>query len=232
MAENALSAELREGTGKGVNRKLRAQGRIPAVLYGMQEETKSIVLDPHALNRLLHKSGAGLNTLIDLSVAGRNQTVLVKSLQRDPVSGAYLHVDFYRLDLTRKITVAVPVHLVGRPKGLESGGILDHPMREIEVECLPTAIPERIDVDVSALEVGDSLHVSDLVLPEGVALKTDPTLSVASVVLPASEEVAAPVTTVVEGEEPVVEGALPADAAAPGAKKEPAKKEPGKKDKE
>jgi large subunit ribosomal protein L25 len=225
MAEHALSAEVRDGTGKGVNRKLRAQGKIPGVLYGMREAPKSIALDPSALNRLLHKSGAGLNTLIDLQVGGAQQTVLVKALQRDPVTGVYLHVDFYRLDLTRLITVEVPVQLVGRAKGLENGGILDHPLREIEVECLPTAIPERIEVDVSGLDVGDSLHVSDLVLPAGVTLKTDPALSVASVVLPASEEAAAPITTVVEGEEVPVEGTPETEEAAAAPRKEAAKKE-------
>jgi large subunit ribosomal protein L25 len=209
--ENALSAELRSGTGKGVNRKLRVAGKIPAVVYGKGRDAQSVTLDPKALETLLHKSGAGLNTLIDLAVGGRTDTVLVKELQRHPVHGQYLHVDFFQVDLTQKITVSIPIHFTGKARGVEFGGILDHPLRELEVECLPRAIPEFVEVDVSALEIGQSIHVSDLRLPEGVEVKTDPTLPVASVVLPAAEVEAAPVETVVEGE--VVEGAEAAAAA-------------------
>jgi large subunit ribosomal protein L25 len=213
VAENVLSAEARAATGKGANRKLRVSGRIPAVIYGKGRDSQSVALDPVALEKLLHQSGAGLNTLIDLSVAGRTDTVLVKELQRHPVHGKYLHVDFFQVDLTQKITVSVPIHFTGKARGVEFGGILDHPLRELEVECLPRAIPEFVEVDVSALEIGQSIHVSDLRLPEGVEVKTDPTLPVASVVLPAAEVEAAPVETVVEGE--VAEGAEGAAAAAP-----------------
>ncbi len=222
MAENVLSADTRTATGKGANRKLRVQGRIPAVVYGKGRDPLSVALDPRALEALLRKSGAGLNTLIDLSVSGRTDTVLIKELQRHPVHGRYLHVDFFQVDLTQKITVSVPIHFTGKARGVEFGGILDHPLREIEVECLPRAIPEFVEVDVSALEIGQSIHVSDLRLPEGVEVKTDPTLPVASVVLPAAEVEAAPIETVVEGE--VAEGAeaaaAPAEAAAKGAKAE------------
>jgi len=214
VAENVLSAEARSGTGKGANRKLRVAGRIPAVIYGKGRAPDSLSLDPKALETLLHKSGAGLNTLIDLSVGGRTETVLVKELQRHPVHGRYQHVDFFKVDLTQKITVSVPIHFVGKARGVEFGGILDHPLRELEVECLPRAIPEFVEVDVSALEVGQSIHVSDLRLPEGVEVKTEGTLPVASVVLPAAEVEAAPVETVVEGE--VAEGAEAAAAPAEG----------------
>jgi large subunit ribosomal protein L25 len=190
VAENLLDAGLRAATGKGVARKLRAVGRIPGVLYGKGRESRSIALDPRALERVLHKSGAGMNTLIDLDIEGSQQVVLVKELQRDPVSGHYLHADLYLVDLTQKIEVAVPLHFVGKAAGIELGGILDHPLREIEVECLPRAIPDQIEVDVASLNVGDSLHVRDLVLPPGVTVKTDLDLPVASVVLPAAEEVA------------------------------------------
>lgn len=211
MAENVLSAEPRDGIGKGVNRKLRASGRIPGVVYGKKRDPQAIHLDPVALDKLLRGSGAGLNTLIDLSVGGRTDTVLVKELQRHPVRGAFWHVDFYQVDLTRKITVSVPIHFVGKARGVEFGGILDHPLRELEVECLPRAIPEFVEVDVSALEVGQSIHVSELRLPEGVEVKTDGALPVASVVLPAAEVEAAPVETIVEGE--VAEGEAAAAAA-------------------
>ncbi len=215
MAENVLSAETRTATGKGANRKLRVAGRIPAIVYGKGRDTQSVALDPKALEVVLHKSGAGLNTLIDLSVAGRTDTVLVKELQRHPVHGSYLHVDFFQVDLTQKITVSVPIHFIGKARGVEFGGILDHPLRELEVECLPRAIPEFIEVDVSSLEIGQAIHVSDLHLPGGVEVKTDATLPVASVVLPAAEVEATPTETVVEGE--VAEGAEAAAAPAEGA---------------
>ena len=222
MAENVLSAETRSATGKGPNRRLRVSGKIPAVIYGKGRDAQSVTLDPTALETLLHKSGAGLNTLIDLSVSGRTDTVLVKELQRHPVHGSYVHVDFFKVDLTQKITVSVPIHFIGKARGVEFGGILDHPLRELEVECLPRAIPEFVEVDVSALEVGQAIHVSEVRLPEGVEVKTDPTLPVASVVLPAAEVEATPVETVVEGE--VAEGAeaaaAPAEAGAAKGKPE------------
>lgn len=221
MAENVLSAETRSETGKGPNRRLRVSGKIPAVIYGKSRDAQSVTLDPKALETLLHKSGAGLNTLIDLSVSGRTDTVLVKELQRHPVHGSYVHVDFFKVDLTQKITVSVPIHFIGKARGVEFGGILDHPLRELEVECLPRAIPEFVEVDVSALEVGQAIHVSEVRLPEGVEVKTDPTLPVASVVLPAAEVEATPVETVVEGE--VAEGA---EAAAVPAEAGPAKGKP------
>jgi large subunit ribosomal protein L25 len=218
VAENVLSAETRTETGKGPNRRLRVAGRIPAIVYGKGREAQSVVLDPKALETLLHKSGAGLNTLIDLSVAGRTDTVLVKELQRHPVHGSFVHVDFFQVDLTQKITVSVPIHFIGKARGVEFGGILDHPLREIEVECLPRAIPEFVEVDVSALEIGDSIHVSELRLPDGVEVKTDGMLPVASVVLPAAEVEATPTETVVEGEVAAgAEGAVVPEAAA-GAK--------------
>lgn len=216
MSENLLSADNRTATGKGVNRRLRVAGQIPGVIYGKGRDAQSVVLDPKALEAVLQKSGAGLNTLIDLSVAGRTDTVLVKELQRHPVYGRYLHVDFFQVDLSQKITVSVPIHFVGKARGVEFGGILDHPLRELEVECLPRAIPEFVEVDVSALEIGESIHVSDLRLPEGVEVMTDAELPVASVVLPAAEVEATPTETVVEGEVP--EGEAAAAASAEGAK--------------
>jgi large subunit ribosomal protein L25 len=205
VAVNALVAEARDATGKGVSRRLRAAGRIPAVLYGKGAESKAISIDPSALQRLLQGSGAGMNTLIELSVDGTTRTVLVKELQRDPVRGRPLHTDFYLVDLDQTVEVSVPIHLVGRPEGVELGGILDHPLREIELECLPRAIPESVDVDVSALQVGDSIHVRDLELPEGSSVRTDVNLAVASVIAPVvvvePEPVEPEVGEVVEGAE-------------------------------
>jgi len=218
VAENALVAEARDGTGKGVARKLRAAGRIPAVVYGRKRAAQSVTVSPEELQKLL-RGAAGLNTLIDLTLAGSTSTVLVKGLQRDPVRGRYLHADFYEVDLTQKVTVAVPIHLIGKAAGTDFGGILDHPLRELLIDCLPREIPQSIDVDVTALNVNDSIHVSDLRLAPGLTIKTEGTLAVASVVIPAAEEEAAPAAAAVEGEVPA-EGeaaAAPAAGAAPAA---------------
>ena len=196
MADNAIQVEVRGDAGKGVARKLRAAGRIPGVVYGRAQAPVPISLDPKALRRLLVKSDAGLNTLLELDVAGggalHGKPVLVRDLQRDPVKGEYLHADLFAVDLAQKIQVSVPIHVAGKARGVEFGGILDHSLRELEITCLPTAIPREISVDVSALDVGDSLHVRDLVLPEGVELRSDGELSVVSVVLPAVEAAPTP----------------------------------------
>ncbi|HTF36484.1 MAG TPA: 50S ribosomal protein L25 [Myxococcota bacterium] len=240
MGDHALSVEVREHTGKGMGRRLRAGGRIPAILYGRGRESVPISLDPRLLEKLLATSDAGMNTLIDLAVAGRSdlagRVVLVKELQRHPVRGSLLHADFYEVDLTKTIEVSVPIHVVGTAAGVAlDGGILDQALRELEIECLPRAIPDQIDVDVSALMIGQSIHVRELSLPEGVKLLSDPDLSVVSVVAPAAEIVpevaAAEVAPEVEGEAPAegAEGEAPATkAAAPTTKAAPAKAAPTK----
>jgi large subunit ribosomal protein L25 len=213
VGDFSLVAEERTGTGKGVARKLRAAGRMPAVVYGRGKGSHPVVVDPKALSEILRGSQSGMNTLIDLRFGGRESVVLVREIQRDPVSGSWIHADLYVVDLQQTIQVRVPLHFVGRPIGVENGGILDHPMRELEIECLPRAIPDSIEVDVSALDVGDSIHVRDLTLPEGAKVISDADLAVASVVLPKAEEEkpieAVPVEGVVaEGaaEAPVAEG--------------------------
>lgn len=216
MSETALVVEAREGLGKGAARKLRAAGRIPAVLYGRGRDSLALALDPRALDRILRASGA--NTLLDLTVEGhpelKDTVALVKDLQRDPLRGAILHADLYAVDLTRTVTVDVPVHLLGRPRGLDFGGILEHTLREVALECLPRAIPEAIEVDVTALEVGDVVHVRDLALPEGVTLVTDGDLGVVHVALPQAEATPAEAAAAAPAE-----GAAPAATAEGGEKK-------------
>jgi large subunit ribosomal protein L25 len=205
VAENALTVETRQGVGKGVARKLRAAGRIPGVCYGKGEASLPISLDPRALRRLLERSGAGMNTLISLAVEGGGafdgKRVLVRELQKDPVEDRYLHADLFAVDVQQVVEVSVPIHITGRAKGVEFGGILDQALRELDLECLPLAIPSEILVDVSELDVGDSLHVSDIALPEGVTLRSDPGLSVVSVVAPAKVEEVAEVAEEVAAEE-------------------------------
>lgn len=173
--------------GKGIARRLRRAGKIPAVFYGRGRDSRAITVDPHALERVLHASGSGMNTLIDLALSGDESVVLVKDLQRDPVRGAYLHADFYEVDLNKTVDVTVPIHFLGKAKGVEFGGIVDHPLREIEISCLPRAIPDAIEVDITELEIGDALHVSDLIAPAGVTITSDPEQAIANVMTPIVE---------------------------------------------
>ncbi len=202
MAENMLKVELRNEGGKGVARKLRQAGRIPGVVYGRGKAAQSVTLDPVLLERALHKSEAGMNTLFDLHVEGSSAAdrvvVLVKDLQREPARGTPLHADLYEVDLTATVEVDVPIHLLGTPPGVSlEGGIMDHAHRALAVECLPRSIPDELTLDVSGLNIGDSLHVRDLTLPAGVELRDDADISVVSVVAPRVEEEPVPV----EGEE-------------------------------
>lgn len=229
MSETALVVETREGTGKGANRKLRAAGRIPAILYGRGKDSIPLVIDARSLEKVLRAGGA--NTLLDLTVQGRGDlgtpVALVKELQRDPIRGSIVHADLYQVDLSRTVEVEVPIHLTGKPKGIEMGGLLEHMLRDLRIECLPRSIPEAINVDVSELEIGDVIHVRDLALPAGVTLVSDPDLGVAAVALPQAEEAPAEVAAPVEGAVAGAEGAA-APAAAEGADKAKAEK-PGKK---
>ena len=207
MAENELAVEVREGTGKGPARRLRASGRVPAVCYGRGAKSLGISLDPLALDQLLKGSTAGMNTLIALQIEGggdyHGKPMLVKELQRNPVSGQILHADLYAVNLQEAIQVSVPIHLEGSPEGVKMGGILDQTLREVDLECMPQAIPEELRLDVSELLVGQSLHVRDLSIPEGATLLSDLDLSVVTVATPAVEE--EPVVEEVEGE-PLAEG--------------------------
>lgn len=210
MAENALAAENREQTGKGVARKLRAAGRIPAVLYGQGMEPAPLSVDPMALNKVLQASGAGRNTLIGLEVGANKHTVLLKDLQRNPVNGVSLHADFLVVDLTATVEVTVQLHFVGQAKGLDFGGILDHPVRELHVQCLPNAIPEFLEVDVSSLDLGETLHVHEVELPSDVVCMNDGELAVAICVQPRAVVEETP-----EEAEVTEEGAEAADGDAP-----------------
>ena len=224
MSETALVVESRAATGKGAVRKLRAAGRIPAILYGQGKESLPLSIDPRALEKVLRVGGA--NALLDLSVEGRPElgspVALVKELQRHPIRGTIMHADLYQVDLTRTVEVEVPVHLIGKAKGIDFGGILEHSLREIALECLPRSIPASIEVDISNMEIGDVIHVRDLVLPPGVSLMSDPDLGVVHVALPAAEE-EAPVVAAAEAAADAVaatgEAAAAPAAAAPAGKK-------------
>ena len=155
-----LEATVRETRGKNEARRLRVQGRIPAVLYGGADGAQAISVDPKVLSRILH-SGSGVNTIIGLTVGGGTTQVLVKEFLLDPIKHSMLHADFYRVQMDKAITVTVSVVLKGEPKGVKlQGGLLDFVTREIQVLCLPTEIPEHIDVDVSELMLNQSIRGS------------------------------------------------------------------------
>jgi large subunit ribosomal protein L25 len=217
VGEVSIEVQLREGRGKAASRKLRAAGRIPAVVYGHGNAPVSVSVDPGQLERKIKDSHAGMNTLFDLvgegAVAGR--TVLLKELQREPVRGGLVHADFFEIDANEAIQVSVPIHLTGSAQGVVMGGVIEHTLREVELSCLPGVIPDEIVVDVSTLDIGDTLHVSDLPLPEGVEIMTDTALSVVSVIVPRAAEAAEAAEEEAEGE--AAEAAAPAgeEATAP-----------------
>ena len=193
MPEIVVAAQERSETGKNVNRRLRVQGLIPGVLYGASKAPVPVSVSPKEIGTIL-RSASGENTLFDLDLAGTRRKVILKEFQVEPLKGRLLHADFYEVALDRTLEVSVPVELQGVPVGVKvQGGIVDFVTRELDVECLPTDIPEKIAVDVSGLELGKHLRVSDLQLPPKVAVLTDPEVVIVHVVAPRAEEVAAPV---------------------------------------
>ena len=212
MGDQSLAVEVRTDTGKGVARKLRAVGRIPAVLYGHGNASVSLSIQAKDLDTLLKTSHAGLNTLIDLEgdSAVEGKVVLIKELQRHSVAGTLSHADFFEIDATAKIHVSVPIKLEGTPEGVKLGGVLEHMMREIDLLCLPNAIPDLLEVDVSGMNQNESLHVSDLTLPEGVETGVDEALPIVHIATKKIEEEVEVVAEGVEAEKEGDAGAAPA----------------------
>lgn len=186
-----ITIEKRSERGKGAARRLRAGGKVPGVLYGPKRTTTAIALGAEECERkLTHLEGAHLIRLVhpDGSDAELHERmVLVREMQLHPVTGRALHADFYEVDLTERLTVAVTLHFVGKAAGVVNGGILQPILRELEVECLPTEIPEFIEVDVTGLDIHDAVHVGDVTLPEGVTLVGDVTRTVVTVLPPSVE---------------------------------------------
>ena len=193
MASATLNAESRSDTGKGVARKLRAAGKVPGVIYGHGREPQALTLDAREFNRLAERVRI-TSTVIELAMDGKVARTLVRELQRDPLRRTVLHVDFQELVAGEKVNVTVPLRFVGTPEGVKTGGgILEEIIHSIHVECDPANIPDHLDVDVTHLTIGHSIHVSDLKLPEGVEITDDAEQTVALVSAPKAEEVAAPV---------------------------------------
>ena len=186
MAIVNLKSERRDGVGKGVARKLRAAGSIPGVYYGRGEAPIALAMNAKEVEGMLHGAAAA-NVIVDLHVTGAaaaDRKALIREIQRDPVGGHILHIDLQHISLTERIVVEVPVELIGTPTGVkDGGGILEHLLREVEVECLPTDIPNRLEVDVTLLNIGDTLHVSDI-KADRVTIKTEAERAIATVVPP------------------------------------------------
>ena len=196
MASAQLSANARDNGGKGAARKLRADGRIPAVVYGHGREPQPLSINTRELERLLDHIAAE-STVIDLDIDGKGARTLIREIQRHPFKRQILHVDFQELVAGEKISVRVPIVLVGVPDGLRmDGGMLDQTMRELEIEVDPSNIPNHIELDVTKLTIGSSVHVRELPLPEGVEVLDDEDASVCVVSAPR----AAVEATAVEGE--------------------------------
>jgi large subunit ribosomal protein L25 len=206
MAMLTLKGARRSESGKGVARRLRAAGVIPAVYYSRGEDSLPLAVSLRELEEVFSRSD-GSNVIVDLQVEGdasSDRKALIREVQRDPVGGAILHLDLQHISLTEQIVVEVPVVLIGTPAGVkDAGGILEHLLREVEVECLPTDIPSRLEADVSGLLIGDTLHVSDL-KAERATILTEADRAIATVVPPTVLEEAKPAEEAVEAEPELV----------------------------
>jgi len=205
MAIVSFNATARDQAGKGAARTLRSKGLIPAVIYGHGREPQSLSLNARDLDKLLGHIQAE-STVIEVSVGGTTSKTLIREIQRHPIKRQILHVDFQALVAGEKVTVSIPIVLEGIPEGVRlGGGVLDQTLRELEIEVDPSSIPDHIEFDVTNMVIGDSVHVSDLKMPEGVEVLDDPETSVAVLAAPRAviEETAA--AEPVEGAEGVAE---------------------------
>ena len=216
MATASLSAKARSDRGKGVARKLRAAGEVPGVIYGHGREPQSLTVNAREFGRLAERVRI-TSTVIELALEGKTARTLIRELQRDPIKRTVIHIDFQELVAGEKVTVSVPLRFVGTPEGVKTGGgILEETMHSVEVSCDPANIPDHLDVDVSGLTIGHSLHIGDLKLPEGVEITDDAEQTIAVVSAPKAEEEVAP-----------VEGAVVEAAAEPELIRKPKDEEEG-----
>lgn len=178
---NAITAMKREKTGS-LNQ-LRRKGQIPAILYGKGMDPEKLTVDESEAQKQVQSNG-----FVDLKVNGKTHRVMVRDIQKDPIKSSILHIDFLKVEMNEPLQAEVPLHLTGEASGVKSGGILQQQLRSVDVKALPSDIPESLEVDVSALEVGDVVLLKDVKIPDGVELITEPEAVIASVVPPAKEE--------------------------------------------
>lgn len=187
MQQTSLNVELRNGTGKGISRRLRAKEQLPGIVYGKGMESVAVAVDRKELQKAVAGEG-GHNNIITLQGALDGTMVIVADMERHAIKGYPTHVDLHKISLTEKVRVKVPVKIVGNAAGVKAGGLLDVVMHELMAECLPTEIPEHIDVDVTELTIGHAVHVSEIALTQGIKLLDDPKAPVVSVLGKAKEE--------------------------------------------
>mgnify|MGYP000288226014 CR=1 FL=1 len=204
MERFQLEAEARKKTGKGVARKIRREGKIPGVVYGRERSPQPLIVDPLKL-----KGKLDANAIVDLTIKSSEsedttETVMIKDYQRHVIKNELLHVDFHHISMDETITVTIPIETVGKAYGVQEGGVLQQLMREVEIECLPTDIPESFELDITDLDVGDSLQVSDLNVGEKIELVSSLEDVIVTVVTPSEE-----ITEEVEEELLDVEGLEP-----------------------
>jgi large subunit ribosomal protein L25 len=221
-----LTAERRTATGRSAVRKLKAIGAVPAVIYGAKDKAEPLQVSRRDISAMLSHA-AGENILVELEVAGKTRLALVQEVQHAPVGGAILHVDFHAVSMDEVIQAEVPLEPIGTANGVKNmGGLLEQSLRSLAIECLPRDLPDLIPVDVSALNIGDAIHVREIQLPTGVTTRVQPDLTAFSVLAPTVEE--EPVAAAVEaptGPEVIREKKEePEAAAASGAKDKEQKK--------
>ena len=212
--DDVIKASTRQAGNKGVARRLRAAGKVPAVMYGPGSDSMFLALDPREFG--MQRQQFASSHLFNVTVEGGKQfKALIKTVDRDPVNSAYLHVDLYAVDMKKPIRVDIPIEMVGKPKGLVDGGLLSQILRTLQVQCLPGAIPEKLLVDVSDLDIGDIKHISDIKLPEGVKATAHHDEAVAALVAP--EEIKETTPAEAAAAAPGAAGAAPAAGAAAAA---------------
>ena len=187
MDQSVLAASVRENKGKGAARKLRKNDQVPAIFYGPRTDPIMLVVDYPELKRIT-KQGVGENIIFDLQVQSERGIETYKAMLKDllihPVKGTYLHADFYEISMDREITVGIPIRLINTPEGVKKGGILQFVRRELTISCLPDRLIDSLSLDVSGLDIGDSLHIRDIELPEGIKSADERHLTVAIVAAP------------------------------------------------
>jgi len=221
--ETVLKATAREGRGKGPARRLRADGKVPGVLYGHGVEPVAISLSSQDLLHFFHATH-GAAMVVDLEIDGTVHLAIPREIQRDHLRGRYVHIDFLEVRRDEKVKMSVEIHETGEAPGVKTGGVIEHHLREVEIECLPGDVPEQITADVSELELGDMLRLADITAPSGVTFLTDLTTPVISVVTPAALRTEADL--LLPGEEAAEVAEAPAEEAAEGAEAAEAPAEP------
>jgi large subunit ribosomal protein L25 len=215
MEETIINARIRHEAGKGAARKLRRDNEVPAIFYGPNSESLMLAVNYADLRGIL-KGASGENTILGLQIKSESgsekKTVMLKELQSHPVKDTVFHVDFYEISMDKEITVDIPIQLLNTPVGVTNGGVLQHIKRELTVSCLPGNIIDVLELDVSGLDIGDSLHVSDLALPDGIESLDEETETVTTVAAPTvkveEEEIEEAEEEAIEGEK-AEEGAEP-----------------------